>query len=199
MTYAIEAVAVLVGLFGLSSSVGAIVLARRREFGMLRHLGMTRRADRRDARGRGRPARAARRRRGPRARRRDQPGADPRRQPPVVQLEHGPAPAVPALLGALSLLLVLLSSLTALLSGREAMGMAPGARGEGGLVNRREFLGGGHRFPARHARPRAAFSVRPRRASGLPHEWWYVTGWLKTARGEDLGFQITFFRTRLRC
>ena len=28
-------------------------------------------------------------------------------------------------------------------------------------------------------------------------EWWYVTGWLKTARGEELGFQITFFRTRL--
>src|SRR5262249_14565489 len=31
VTYALEAVAVLVGLFGLSSSVGAIVLARRRE------------------------------------------------------------------------------------------------------------------------------------------------------------------------
>ena len=43
VTYALEAVAVLVGLFGLSASVGAIVLARRREFGMLRHLGMTRR------------------------------------------------------------------------------------------------------------------------------------------------------------
>jgi putative ABC transport system permease protein len=42
VTYALEAVAVLVGLFGLSSSVGAIVLARRREFGVLRHLGMTR-------------------------------------------------------------------------------------------------------------------------------------------------------------
>jgi putative ABC transport system permease protein len=42
VTYAIEAVAMLVGLFGLSSSLGAIVLARRREFGMLRHLGMTR-------------------------------------------------------------------------------------------------------------------------------------------------------------
>jgi putative ABC transport system permease protein len=42
VTYAIEAVAVLVGLFGLSSSLGAIVLARRREFGVLRHLGMTR-------------------------------------------------------------------------------------------------------------------------------------------------------------
>ena len=43
VTYALEAVAVLVGLFGLASSVGAIVLARRREFGMLRHVGMTRR------------------------------------------------------------------------------------------------------------------------------------------------------------
>jgi putative ABC transport system permease protein len=42
VTYALEAVAVIVGLFGLSASVGAIVLARRREFGMLRHLGMTR-------------------------------------------------------------------------------------------------------------------------------------------------------------
>jgi predicted secreted hydrolase len=32
-----------------------------------------------------------------------------------------------------------------------------------------------------------------------PHyrtEWWYVTGWLTTARGEALGFQITFFRTK---
>jgi putative ABC transport system permease protein len=42
VTYAMEAVAVLVGLFGLSSSLGALVLARRREFGMLRHLGLTR-------------------------------------------------------------------------------------------------------------------------------------------------------------
>jgi putative ABC transport system permease protein len=41
VTYAMEAVAVLVGLFGLSSSLGAVVLARRREFGMLRHLGLT--------------------------------------------------------------------------------------------------------------------------------------------------------------
>lgn len=27
-------------------------------------------------------------------------------------------------------------------------------------------------------------------------EWWYVTGWLRTSAGEDLGFQVTFFRTR---
>lgn len=27
-------------------------------------------------------------------------------------------------------------------------------------------------------------------------EWWYITGWLKTADGGSLGFQITFFRTK---
>ncbi len=27
-------------------------------------------------------------------------------------------------------------------------------------------------------------------------EWWYLTGWLETADGEPLGFQITFFRNR---
>lgn len=43
VTYALLAVAVVIGLTGLSSSFGALVLARRREFGMLRHLGMTRR------------------------------------------------------------------------------------------------------------------------------------------------------------
>ncbi len=42
VTYALEAVAVVIGLFGLSSSFGALVLARRREFGVLRHVGMTR-------------------------------------------------------------------------------------------------------------------------------------------------------------
>jgi len=29
-------------------------------------------------------------------------------------------------------------------------------------------------------------------------EWWYVTGWLRNADGRDLGFQVTFFRTRPR-
>jgi putative ABC transport system permease protein len=43
VTYALEVVAVVIGLFGLSSSFGALVLARRREFGVLRHIGMTRR------------------------------------------------------------------------------------------------------------------------------------------------------------
>jgi putative ABC transport system permease protein len=43
VTYALELAAIVIGLVGLSSSFGALVLARRREFGMLRHIGMTRR------------------------------------------------------------------------------------------------------------------------------------------------------------
>jgi putative ABC transport system permease protein len=42
VTYALEVAAMTIGLLGLSSSFGALVLARRREFGVLRHLGMTR-------------------------------------------------------------------------------------------------------------------------------------------------------------
>lgn len=40
-TYALEAAAIVIGLFGLSSSIAGQILARRREFGMLRHVGMT--------------------------------------------------------------------------------------------------------------------------------------------------------------
>lgn len=43
ITYALEFAAVLIGLFGVSVSFGAQALARRREFGVLRHVGMTRR------------------------------------------------------------------------------------------------------------------------------------------------------------
>lgn len=43
VTYALLAVAIVIGLAGLSSAFGASMVARRREFGMLRHLGMTRR------------------------------------------------------------------------------------------------------------------------------------------------------------
>ncbi len=28
------------------------------------------------------------------------------------------------------------------------------------------------------------------------NEWWYLTGWLKTQGGGDLGFQVTFFRSK---
>jgi putative ABC transport system permease protein len=43
VTYGLEAAAVLIGLFGVSASFSAQALARRREFGVLRHIGMTRR------------------------------------------------------------------------------------------------------------------------------------------------------------
>ncbi|WP_409449960.1 FtsX-like permease family protein [Aromatoleum sp.] len=42
VTYAMEAVAILIGLFGISTSFAALATARRKEFGMLRHLGVTR-------------------------------------------------------------------------------------------------------------------------------------------------------------
>ena len=42
VTYALEAVAVVIGLAGLSASFSALTLARRREFGMLRHIGFSR-------------------------------------------------------------------------------------------------------------------------------------------------------------
>ena len=48
--------------------------------------------------------------------------------------------------------------------------------------------------------------VRPGVAITLPRdhgahpdfrtEWWYLTGWLKTPEGQDLAFQVTFFRSR---
>jgi predicted secreted hydrolase len=55
--------------------------------------------------------------------------------------------------------------------------------------------------------PAAAYApVTPGRALVFPRdygshpdfrtEWWYVTGWLTTVRGETLGFQVTFFRTK---
>ncbi len=42
VTYLMEAVAVAIGLFGIATSFAALASARRREFGMLRHLGLTR-------------------------------------------------------------------------------------------------------------------------------------------------------------
>ena len=90
VTYALELAAVVIGLCGLSSSFGALMLSRRREFGVLRHLGMTRRqigamlASRRAA--------AERHRAGLAGLGRGlchQPDLGPGRQSPVVPLEHG--------------------------------------------------------------------------------------------------------------
>jgi len=43
ITYLLEAVAMVIGLVGVATGFGAQALARAREFGMLRHLGLTRR------------------------------------------------------------------------------------------------------------------------------------------------------------
>ncbi|WP_164158397.1 FtsX-like permease family protein, partial [Sandarakinorhabdus rubra] len=42
VTYALEAIAILIGLAGVATSFSAQVLARLREFGMLRHVGLSR-------------------------------------------------------------------------------------------------------------------------------------------------------------
>lgn len=43
VTYWLQAVAIAIGLFGVAASLSAQVLARRKEFGLLTHLGLTRR------------------------------------------------------------------------------------------------------------------------------------------------------------
>ena len=43
VTYLLEAIAIMVGLFGVAATFSAQTLARAREFGMLRHVGVTRR------------------------------------------------------------------------------------------------------------------------------------------------------------
>ena len=63
-------------------------------------------------------------------------------------------------------------------------------------MKRREFLMAGLAYPL--ALPGHRFEF-PRDHGAHPdfrQEWWYVTGWLTTARGEERGFQVTFFRAR---
>ena len=63
-------------------------------------------------------------------------------------------------------------------------------------MKRRDFVLAGLAFPLVKPDYKLQF---PRDHGAHPdfrQEWWYVTGWLKTARGEDLGFQVTFFRAR---
>ncbi len=64
-------------------------------------------------------------------------------------------------------------------------------------MNRREFLAAGLVFPAVTPGYRFEFPRDHGAHEKYRQEWWYVTGWLKTERGDDVGFQITFFRTKL--
>ncbi|HEY8068728.1 MAG TPA: carotenoid 1,2-hydratase [Burkholderiales bacterium] len=63
-------------------------------------------------------------------------------------------------------------------------------------MNRRDFLAAGLAYPL--VTPGYRFNF-PRDHGAHPdyrQEWWYVTGWLRTGAGQDLGFQVTFFRAR---
>ena len=63
-------------------------------------------------------------------------------------------------------------------------------------MNRRRFLALGIAFPVVLPGYEVQF---PRDHGAHPdfrQEWWYITGWLKTKSGQDLGFQVTFFRAR---
>jgi predicted secreted hydrolase len=65
------------------------------------------------------------------------------------------------------------------------------------LVNRREFVLAGLAFPLVKPGYQLRFPGDHGAHPGFRQEWWYLTGWLKTGRGQELGFQITFFRTKL--
>ena len=51
-------------------------------------------------------------------------------------------------------------------------------------------------YPAVRPGIRLAFPADHGAHPAFRTEWWYVTGWLRTAAGQDLGFQVTFFRVR---
>ncbi len=63
-------------------------------------------------------------------------------------------------------------------------------------MNRREFLAAGLVYPVVAPGYRFEFPRDHGAHANYRQEWWYVTGWLKTERGKDLGFQVTFFRAR---
>ena len=94
VTYWLQAVAIAIGLFGIAASFSAQVLARRKEFGLLAHLGLTRRQIARRGRRRRRGLDGRRRAARPRARAGGERGAGARGQPAELPLDHGPAAAL---------------------------------------------------------------------------------------------------------
>jgi predicted secreted hydrolase len=51
-------------------------------------------------------------------------------------------------------------------------------------------------YPAVRPGPAFVFPADHGAHPAFRTEWWYLTGWLRTSDGADLGFQVTFFRTR---
>lgn len=67
-----------------------------------------------------------------------------------------------------------------------------------GLIAARPGWGEGMPYPAADPAYRMTFPRDHGAHPAFRTEWWYVTGWLHTARGDALGFQVTFFRLRPR-
>jgi hypothetical protein len=195
VTYYLQAVAIAIGLVASAASLSAQVLARRKEFGLLAHLGLTRR----QVLGRG----GRRRRRLAGRRHADRPGAGAGGQrwcwctwsTRRASTGRWTCRCPPG-------------RLAALCSGgagdrhrhrasRRGGAVALGrAGGEGGLVNPQPPLPAGRcrrhwrrrrrpqQRPASPPTPCAAAApllpARPWRAPGARTEWWYATGWLGT-------------------
>jgi hypothetical protein len=203
VTYLLEAVAVAIGLAGVAASFAALAAARRREFGMLRHLGLTRRQIGAML---ARKALAA----GWGARRHAGGGAIGLVLIEVVNRQsfhwsmdlHVPW---------LSLLLfgtglVALAAWPPCWPAGRPWGRAPcwpcGRTGDAASPLSARLAG----LAAAPASATEFAPVLPGRRLAFPAdhgahpdfrtEWWYATGWLKLPDGSPLGFQVTFFRVR---
>ena len=122
VTYLLEAIAILVGLAGVAATFSAQTLARTKEFGMLRHLGVTRRQIIAMLLMEGALLGAVGVDRRHRARARDEPGADPCGQSAILQLDHGDALAVHAVRDRDGCA-VAAAAATAVLAGRRALSL----------------------------------------------------------------------------
>ncbi len=94
VTYLLEGVAIIIGLLGVAASFSAQALARRKEFGVLRHIGVTRRANPGYAGGGRRTADFVGRHAWLRARLVHQPDSCLYRKPAIVPLDHAARPAM---------------------------------------------------------------------------------------------------------
>ncbi len=86
ITYALDVIAIAIAVLGVVSTLFALVLERRREFGLLRYLGVTTRRRARDGAGRGGRNRVPRRRARRRGRDAARAAAGLRHQPPGVRV-----------------------------------------------------------------------------------------------------------------
>ncbi len=208
VTYYLQAVAIAIGLVGVAASMSAQVLARRKEFGLLSHLGLTRAPGHRRGRRRRRCLAGRRHADRPGAGAGGERGAGARRQPAEFPLDDAVAAALGPAAGAVR----------RRAAGRRRHGRLQRARrgltqraavGEGGLVTRRRALlralALAGAWPLRLSaaddeavhRGRVLLFPRDHGAHlGAAIEWWYVTGDVRTDDGLRLGFQITFFRSR---